>query len=448
MLSQKQIDLLRKLMSHQAKNRFIRAIEKISTAEASVFLEELDESAQKLFIELLAESNHLTGILSQLPKEDLTPLLMPLEHKLQVSILSQLPPDRSWAFLQNLELEQQHGLLELLPKPKRDKIEAIATYPEESCGYNMQTEFLCVQREATTDEAIKIIRSMNRNIGIFYLYVVDDSNHLVGVLPLRSLLKESGDTEVAKLMISDPVTAHALEPLTDAAKRVAQYNLLAIPVVNDSHHLVGVITVDDVVDIIQDEATEDMFLMAGLGKDDRIDSPMGKTIIKRLNWMLINLATAFLAAWVVGLFEASIEKVVALAIFMPVVAGMGGNGGTQSLTIITRSLALGEIDDKEMLWATSKQMLIGLAIGTITGLITGIIGWLWQDNFYLGLVLWLAMIVNMLFAGLAGALVPAMLRTLKQDPALGSGVIVTTFTDIIGFLSFLGLATLFLKYLV
>ena len=449
MLFQKRIDLLKKLIHLEAGPKLVRAAQKFSPAEVSVIFKKLSDREKKVFLgDLLSAPAFLESVLVQLPKEELSEILRTFDDALQVSLLTILPPDRGWTFIQNLDEEKQHELLEKLPQGKRDRLEAIAHYPEDVCGFHMQTPTFKVSKGMTADQVIQKVREKGEYEGIFYIYVIDEDNHLIGVLPLRSLLKESGETPIENLMITDPIIVQDLEPLSRAAKRVAQYNLLAIPVVTESHHLIGVITVDDVVDIIQKEATEDMFLMAGLGKDDRLATPILETIKKRTLWMVINLATAFLAASVVGFFRESIEKVVALAIFMPVVAGMGGNGGTQALTIITRSLALGEIGSKDLWWATGKQAVVGLAVGATTGLLTGLVAWGWQGSLYLGLVLWLAMMVNMLIAGLAGALVPNFLKLIKQDPALGSGVIVTTFTDVFGFLSFLGLATLFLKYLV
>jgi magnesium transporter len=206
--------------------------------------------------------------------------------------------------------------------------------------------------------------------------------------------------------------------------------------------MLGVITVDDVIDVITEEATEDIYHLAGLSETDRIFSPAHLSVRKRMPWMLLNLGTCFLAAWVVGLFERSLEQLVALAIFMPVVAGMAGNGGTQALTIITRGIALSEIEFSSGLRAAGKELAVGLTIGTVTGLLSAVLATLWFDSPVLGLALFLAMIVSMAVAGLLGAAVPLALKAMNQDPALGSGVIVTTFTDVFAFFSFLGIATL------
>jgi magnesium transporter len=208
--------------------------------------------------------------------------------------------------------------------------------------------------------------------------------------------------------------------------------------------MLGVITVDDVIDVITEEATEDMYHLAGLSEEDRVFSSAYHSVRKRLPWMLVNLVTCFLAAWVVGLFERTLEQVIALAFFMPVVAGMAGNGGTQALTVITRAIALGETEFSSGLRAAGKEFAVGLVIGTATGLISAAFAYLWHGSPVLGLALFLAMIVSMAVAGLLGAAVPLCLKAVRQDPALGSGVIVTTFTDVFAFFSFLGIGTLLL----
>jgi magnesium transporter len=209
--------------------------------------------------------------------------------------------------------------------------------------------------------------------------------------------------------------------------------------------MLGVITVDDVIDVITEEATEDMYHLAGLSEDDRVFSPARVSVRKRLPWMYLNLGTAFIAAWVVGLFRHTIEQMVALAMFMPVVAMMGGNGGIQALTVITRGIALGEIEFSSGIRAALKELTVGIAIGVATGVLAAAVAYFWQGNPLLGVALFLAMVATMAIAGLLGAAVPLLLKALNQDPALGSGVIVTTFTDVFAFFSFLGIGTLLLE---
>ncbi len=228
---------------------------------------------------------------------------------------------------------------------------------------------------------------------------------------------------------------------------VASYNLLAIPVVDEENKLVGIITVDDVIDVIKDEATEDVYRLAGVAGDERVFTPAGESLKKRLPWLIVNLMTAFMAASVVKLFEGTISQVTALAVFMPIVAGMGGNAATQTLTVIVRGIALGELTWSNTRKALLKEALVGIGNGLACGTIAALGAWALQGNAALGAVLAMAMIINMFVAATAGTLIPLALRALKIDPALASSVFITTLTDVFGFLSFLGLGTIFLRYL-
>jgi magnesium transporter len=233
----------------------------------------------------------------------------------------------------------------------------------------------------------------------------------------------------------------------EVARLVASYNLLAIPVVDESNKLVGVITVDDVIDVIKDEATEDLYRMAGVSSDERVFTPPAESVRKRLPWLAVNLATAFLAASVVAIFQGTISQVVELAVFMPIVAGMGGNAATQTLTVIVRGIALGEVNWGNSRKALLKEASVGVANGLALGAVAAAAAWFMKGDPILGLILGGAMVINMFVAATAGTLIPLGLRALKVDPALASSVFITTLTDIFGFASFLGLATLFIRYL-
>ena len=247
-------------------------------------------------------------------------------------------------------------------------------------------------------------------------------------------------------MTTDIISVRADTDQEDVAQQVASYNLLAIPVVDEENKLVGVITVDDVIDVIKDEATEDVYRLAGVGGDDRVFTRPSESLRKRLPWLQVNLVTAFLAASVVAIFEDSIAQWATLAVFMPVVAGMGGNAAMQTLTVIVRGIALGELTFANTRKALLKEAVVGLGNGVACGIVAGLVVWIWKGNAWLGLVIASAMLINMFVAATAGTLIPLGLRAMKVDPALASSVFITTLTDVFGFLSFLGLATLVLKY--
>jgi len=282
---------------------------------------------------------------------------------------------------------------------------------------------------------------------VFYLYVVDERGHLVGVVSLRRLLLVSPETPLKRIMTTDLISARVDMDQEEVARQVASYNLLAIPVVDEENKLVGVITVDDIIDVIKDEATEDIYRLAGVAGDERAFTPAGESLRKRLPWLGVNLGTAFLAAFVVSLFEGTIERITALAVFMPIVAGMGGNAATQTLTVIVRGIALGELTWSNARKALLKEALVGMGNGVILGVVAAAVVWATRGNPVLGLVLCAAMIINMFVAATAGTLVPLGLRAANVDPALASSVFITTLTDVFGFFSFLGLATLLMRYI-
>jgi magnesium transporter len=283
---------------------------------------------------------------------------------------------------------------------------------------------------------------------VFYLYVVDERRHLVGVTSLRRLLLVSPETPLKRIMTTDLISARVDMDQEEVARQVASYNLLAIPVVDEENKLVGVITVDDIIDVIKDEATEDIYRLAGVAGDERPFTPAGESLRKRLPWLGVNLVTAFVAASVVALFEGTIERITVLAVFMPIVAGMGGNAATQTLTVIVRGIALGDLTWSNSRKALVKEAVVGVGNGVVLGLIAALVAWGTRGNPVLGLVLCAAMIINMFVAATAGTLVPLGLRAANVDPALASSVFITTLTDVFGFFSFLGLATIFMRYLV
>jgi magnesium transporter len=312
----------------------------------------------------------------------------------------------------------------------------------------MNPNVFALNEDITVGEAITEIQSARDVEMVFYLYVVDERRHLVGVVSLRRLLLVSPETPLKRIMTADLISARADVDQEEVARQVAAYNLLAIPVVDAENKLVGIITVDDVIDVIKDEATEDIYRLAGVAGDERAFTPARESLRKRLPWLGINLLTAFLAAAVVGLFEGTIDLFPVLAVFMPIVAGMGGNAGTQTLTVIVRGIALGELTWSNSRKALLKEVVVGLGNGVVLGATAAAVVWMVRGNPTLGLVLGMAMIINMFVAAAAGTLVPLGLRAANVDPALASSVFITTMTDMFGFFSFLGLATVFARYLV
>jgi magnesium transporter len=328
-------------------------------------------------------------------------------------------------------------------------VRELINYPEGTVGRLMTTDFMALPPVTTAQGAIDKIRERGELESFFYLYVVDDSGKLIGVVPIRNLVIAPPDRTLNEMMIADPIKADVFMDQEEAARIVAKYELLALPIVDEGGRLEGIITVDDVIDIIKEESTEDMYKMVGLAEEDRVFTPVSRSVRMRLPWTIVNLLTATLAASVVGLFEHTLQDIIALVTFMPVVAGVGGNGATQTATVIIRAIALGELEFSSAWRAIVKQVMVNISIALAAGALIAVAATLWKGNPYLGLVLACAMIFNLgLMAGFAGAVIPLLLKALKFDPALGSGIIVTGLTDAFGFLSFLGLATIFRSYLI
>ena len=362
-------------------------------------------------------------------------------------LIQEIPSDDAAALVDYLPEELSTTVLELMRPKESGQVGNLLEFPEKTAGRIMNPNVFALSEDLTVGEGISQIQSSRDVEMVFYLYIVDARRHLVGVTSLRRLLLVSPETPLKRIMTPDVISVRVDTDQEEAARLVASYNLLAIPVVDEENKLVGVITVDDVIDVIKDEATEDIYRLAGVTSDERVFTPPGESLTKRLPWLAVNLVTAFIAASVVSLFEHTIDQVVALAVFMPIVAGMGGNAGMQTLTVIVRGIALGELSWGNTRKALLKEALVGLGNGLVLGTLGALVVWLMKGNPVLGGVLGLAMVINMFIAATAGTVIPLGLRAMKVDPALASSVFITTFTDVAGFGSFLGLATVFLKYL-
>ena len=444
-----QIELLRKLLRHGATDRVVRITEKLRPTEIAEVFGYLSPAEQRGFVDILFKHGDAASTLLEIPDGILTQMLPSFRDDRVADLLADMAPDDAYYIIGLLDEDRVDPILAKLPKTQRERVEHMRNYPLESAGSLMTSQMVTLAESLTASEAIAQIREhVEESEFIFYIYVVNDVKTFLGVVPIRRLLVAKPDRPISELMVANPIAVFATDDQEEVASVTARYNLLAVPVVDANFRLLGVITVDDVIDVLRDEATEDMYLMQGLSDEDRVYSPVSQSVRKRFPWMVFNLFTAFAAASVIGLFESSIAQVVVLATFMPVVAGMGGNGGTQTLTVVTRAIAIGELSFAEGKVAVSKQAAIGVINGAGIGLLTGLVAWFWKGNFYLGAVLFLAMLLNLAIAGLVGAAVPLVLKALNLDPALGGGVIVTTFTDVCGFMAFLGLATLLYANLV
>ena len=443
------LDSVRRLMRIGATANLVNLLHKQHPADLAQVFTELGEKDRHASFSLLVERNSKLAMeaLSELGPEGGAALLADRSPEEIARLLHDLPSDDAAAIIDNLPEPLSAAVLELIEKRPGDEVGDLLEYDEQTAGRIMNPKVFALSEDMTAGEAITTLQGSRDVEMVFYLYVVDARRHLVGVVSLRRLLLVPPPTPLKRIMTTDLTSVRTDTDQEEVARLVASYNLLAIPVVDEENKLVGVITVDDVIDVIKDEATEDVYRLAGVAGDDRVFSTAGESLRKRVPWLEVNLVTAFLAASVVALFEGRIKDVPVLAVFMPVVAGMGGNAATQTLTVIVRGIALGELTWANSRKALLKEAAVGLGNGFACGVVGALVVWVWKGDWVLGLILCAAMVINMFVAATAGTVIPLALRAMKVDPALASSVFITTLTDVFGFASWLGLGTLFIRFL-
>jgi magnesium transporter len=351
--------------------------------------------------------------------------------------------DDAVAILEDMPHDERAEILEQLPAPERVSLSRSLDYPEDSAGRRMQTEFIAVPPLWNVGQAIDYMRETAELPEQFYeLYVVDEGQRFLGAVPLDRLLRSKRPVPISDLMDAERRRVHADEDQEEVARLFQRYDLVAAPVVDANDRLVGVITFDDVADVIEEEAEEDIKALGGVTHDEELSDSVWTIARGRFNWLLVNLATAFLASSVLGMFEGQLQKMVALAVLAPIVASQGGNATTQTMTVAVRALATQDLSDANARRVITRELLVGLFNGIAFAIITGAAAYVWFRVPGLGVVIGLAMICNLLAAALGGILIPLTLHRLRIDPAVASSPFVTTVTDVVGFFSFLSIATL------
>ncbi len=410
----------------------------LHAADLADLLEHLGSTDRIVVIQAIGDTLDAEVIahLDETVREDMLGLL---DTGQLAAVVHELESDDAVDLIEDLDEAEQKELLEAIPDRERVLYEEALAWPEDSAGRLMRREVVAIPAVWTVGETIDFMRSDAEMPDDFYdLVVVDPTHRPLGTLPLSRMLRTSRPVLITEIMDEEfrpiPVTMDQ----EDVAFLFRQYALVEAPVIEDSGRLIGVITVDDVVDVIEEEHEEDMMRLAGMGDDDYYSAVVATTR-SRFSWLLLNLATAILASFVIAMFDAAIEKVVALAILMPIVASMGGNAGTQTLTVTVRALAMKELTTSRALRAVAKESLVGLINGVLFAAVMGLIGWFWFASPAIGGVLAAAMVLNLLVAGLAGTLIPLALDHWGADPAVASAVFLTTITDVVGFSCFLGL---------
>jgi magnesium transporter len=385
--------------------------------------------------------------LRELDGETLHRVLALLSDEQLATALRRLATHDAADLLEALDETRQEALFELLDAGFATQLRNLMRYGPNTAGGLMDPDVPRFFADETVARTLERVRSLAEGRRLFYLYVVDERAHLLGIVSLWQLVSANADRALREILSGEVVTVRADTPEEEVARVFSRYDLLMLPVVDEDGRLAGAISVDDVLDVVEESATEDLYRLANLDLHEGIATPALRSVRLRLPWLLINLATAFLAAGVVSLYQESIAKYVVLAVFMPIVAGMGGNAGAQTLTVLVRGMALGEMDLRRPGAVLGRQTLIGCSTDSLTGVVLAAVALVWERNALLAGVLAFAETVNLTVAGFAGAAVPLALRRMRLDPALGSSIFVTTATDVGGFFAFLGTATLLLETL-
>lgn len=428
----------------EGKGEEVRALAGgIHDADLADLIELLRDQQRAELIETLGDDFN-AGTLRELEEPVRDQVLEALPNELVAEAVRELDSDDAIYLLEDLEESEQTDILAKLPKSERIALQRSLEFPEDSAGRLMQTDYISVPAYWNVGQTIDYMRNEDDLPNDFtQIWVVDPAHHLIGRVPLDRLLRNKRPITIDEITDRDLRQITAEEDQEEVALEFERYDLMSAPVVDDDGRMLGVVTVDDVMEVLQEEAEEDIHRLGGVG-DESITDTVLRTARNRFVWLLVNLATAILASLVISLFDATIDEMVALAVLMPIVASMGGNAGTQSMTVAVRALATHDLGRVNVSRVISREALVGLLNGVLFALIVGGVAYVWFGNELLGMIIAAAMVINMVVAGLFGILVPVALDALDIDPAVASSVFVTTVTDVVGFFSFLGLAAIWL----
>jgi magnesium transporter len=430
---------------HDGQPSSVRAAaEDLHAADLADLIETLDPDDRVRLIATLGRAFDVEA-LAELDEGVRDQLIEALPPDVIASAIKKLDTDDAVYLIEDLDKFDQEEILAKVSKEDRAALNRALDYPEGTAGRLMQTEFAAVPAFWTVGQTLQYMRTEKELPEEFVeIYIVDPAFHLVGVVPVSRLLRNSDDRRVSEIMDDEQTIFTVTDEQGEVAFKFEQYNLVSAAVVDEDGRLVGMLTIDDIVDVIQEEVEQDILHLGGVGAEETIADPVWKTTRSRFAWLAVNLATAVLASWVISWFDATIEQMVALAVLMPIVASMGGNAGTQTMTVAVRALATRHLGPVNALKVTLRECAVGLINGLLFALIIGAFAIWWFGSDMLGLVIGAAMIINLIAAALAGILVPLALDRFDIDPAVASGVFVTTVTDVVGFFAFLGLAALWL----
>jgi len=436
-------DLLRITTALQGDDLELKAaLEDYHASEIAIIFEKLSQEERERIINVLPVEVASEVIAEMDEEHHPEDILFNLDPEKRSEIIEELDYDDATDLISQLEEHEQHEILKDVDHEDATEIRSLLSYPEDSAGGLMNTDVIRVNINLDKKDALEEIIHQSEEMEEFYtIYVVDDQEILKGIVSLKSIIKARPEIKIADILNTNYVYVKADLDQEDVAKLISQYNLASIPVVDDDMRLLGRITVDDIIDVMEEENTEDILKIAGVSEDEELSGNWQDAVKSRLPWLIINLGTAYLAASIIRGFDATVAKLPLLAAYMTIIAGMGGNAATQSLAVTVRRISLSDLSDKQAYETVLKEFLVGLINGACNGFIVFLIALFYDSNPLLGLVLFLAMTGNLIIAGLTGASIPLLLKRVGIDPAVASSIIITTFTDCAGFLLPLYLAT-------
>lgn len=411
-------------------------------SEIAILFESISNEERERIINLLAVET-ASEVISEM-REEAHPeeLLLLLHPDKRTEIVEELDYDDATDIISQLEEHEQKEILEDLSEDDASNIRNLMSYDEETAGGLMNTEFIKINLNLTKKDAIDEIIRQSEEIEEFYtVFVVDDENVFKGIVSLKDIIKAKGNAKITQMVNADVVYVRPETDQEEVAKLISQYNLTSIPVVNEEMKLLGRVTFDDVIDVLEDENTEDILKISGVSEDEELSGNWIEAVKSRLPWLVLNLGTAFLASAVIRFYETTIDSLAVLSAYMVIIAGMGGNAATQALAVTVRRISLYDLTDNQAYRTVLKEFTVGLINGAVTGLIVFLFAFFFDSNQMLGLVIFLAMTGNLIIAGVTGASIPLILKRIGIDPAIASSIIITTFTDVFGFLLLLGLAS-------
>ncbi|MCT4656691.1 MAG: magnesium transporter [Cohaesibacter sp.] len=439
LIAQEFFDQVEEAIEREDREHLLELTQDLHEADMGDLIEALGPRDRQAFLDLLAEDFDFTA-LTELDDSLRLKIVDALPNDMVAEGVRDLDSDDAVSILEDMEEEDREEILAQLPDMERIQLKRSLDYPEDSAGRRMQTEFIAVAPFWTVGQTIDYMReTIDLPDEFNQIFVIDPAHRLLGSVSLDTLLRSRRPTKISEIMDEMRHYVTAEEDQEEASRLFERYDLLSAAVVDESERLVGVLTIDDIVDVINEEAEEDIKRLGGVG-DEEITDTVFETVRSRFTWLAVNLLTAVFASWVIALFDTTIEQMVALAVLMPIVASMGGNAATQTMTVAVRALATQEIDSFNMMRVVSREVMVALVNGAAFAVIVGGIAGLWFGNIDLGLVIGIALIINLFFAGVSGILIPLGLEKLGADPAVASSVFITTVTDVIGFFAFLGLA--------